>query len=90
MLYYPHDVRANLNAANAALSKGAYHRAGIYLDKAGDSGEAEYMRGILAALEKDYDKALLHFGKAGDSGKVRAAILQVEQLRKAEPVEYLQ
>ena len=90
VLYYPHDVRANLNAANAALSKGAYHRAGIYLDKAGDSGEAEYMRGVLAALEKDYDKALLHFGKAGDSGKVRAAILQVEQLRNAEPVEYLQ
>lgn len=90
VLYYPHDVRANLNAANAALSKGAYHRAGIYLDKAGDSGEAEYMRGVLAALEKDYDKALLHFGKAGDSGKVRAAILQVERLRNAEPVEYLQ
>ena len=26
VLYYPHDERANLNAANAAMSKGAYHQ----------------------------------------------------------------
>ncbi len=90
VLYYPHDERANLNAANAAMSKGAYHRASLYLGNAGNGAEAEYLRGVLAALEKDYGKALQHLGKAGKSDRVQATLLQVEQLRNAEPVQYLQ
>lgn len=90
VLYYPHDERANLNAANAAMSKGAYHRASLYLGNAGNGAEAEYLRGVLAALEKDYGNALQHLGKAGKSDRVQAALLQVEQLRNAEPVQYLQ
>ena len=46
---YPDAPEANLNAAVTALSFDDLDNAARYLPKAGDSAEAVYARGILAA-----------------------------------------
>ena len=54
---YPGSETANLNAANAAMQRGDLRGAERYLSKAGDSAEAVYARGVLAALQEDYARA---------------------------------
>lgn len=61
--YYPKDQVANLNAANVAMMEGRMKDAGSYLDKAGDSYEAIYARGLYNALGGDYQRAADYFGK---------------------------
>lgn len=61
---YPEDVAANLNAANTAMRRGDYEAAKGYLDKCGDDPTAVYARGILAALQEDYDSAEEWFARA--------------------------
>ena len=51
---YPADPVANLNAANAAMQRGDLTRAAKYLDQAGESPEATYARGVLAARKGDF------------------------------------
>lgn len=55
---YPGSDIANLNAANTAMQRGDLEKAAKYLEKAGDSVEAQYSRGILAALNGDYNNAI--------------------------------
>ena len=55
---FPFETVANLNAANAAMQRGDLVGAARYLDRAGDSPEATYARGVLAALNKDYATAI--------------------------------
>lgn len=54
---YPTSSVANLNAANAAMSRGDLKSASRYLTKAGEGPEAVYARGICAALGEDYAQA---------------------------------
>lgn len=61
---YPKDQVANLNAANVAMMEGRTGEAGRYLDKAGDSPEASYARGVYNALIKDYDRSAAYFEQA--------------------------
>lgn len=79
---YPTDPIANHNAATSAMEKGDYQLAAQYLKNAGDSPQAVYCRGVLAALEKDYDlaRALLH--KAADQGVPQAtdALEQIDRM----------
>lgn len=70
---YPDDAVANLNAANIALGRGELERAAGYLSKAGDTPEAVYARGILAAKRGDYALAAGLFGRASEAGVVQAA-----------------
>jgi len=79
---FPNDETANLNAANTAMRRGDLKAAVRYLDKAGLSPEADYARGICAALSDERDRAYLFFGKAADAGidKAREAILQLDEL----------
>lgn len=51
---FPNEPAANLNAANAALQRGDKVSAARYLQKAGDSAEAVYARGVLAAMNGDF------------------------------------
>ena len=55
---FPDDPTANLNAANSAMQRGDLVSAGRFLRKAGNSNEARYAQGLLAALNKDYDTAI--------------------------------
>ena len=55
---FPSEPVANLNAANAAMQRGDLVGAGRYLERAGDSAEATYARGVHAALTKDFKRAI--------------------------------
>mgnify|MGYP001024586093 FL=1 len=78
---YPDNEVANLNAANAAMSRGDLDSAARYLDKAGDSPEAIYARGIYNALAGDFAKARSFFIQAARL-KVADAPAAIEQLNE--------
>ena len=61
--FYPKDQVANLNAANVAMMEGRMKDAGAYLDKAGDSYEAAYARGLYNAMTGEYQRAADYLGK---------------------------
>ena len=78
-MVYPDDSTANLNAANAAMGVGELDKAERYLAKAGDSAEAVYARGVLAALSQQYSQAKPLFEQAAsmpENNKVRDAALK--------------
>lgn len=77
---FPDDPVANINAANSAMHRGDYVNAERYLLKAGDSAQADYGRGVLAALQKNYAKARTLFEKA-EKGGVKEASEALEQIK---------
>lgn len=77
---YPNDPVANLNAGSAALMKGDTAEAAKYLAKAGDSDEAQYARGVLAAMQKDYDKANTIFRSLPQTPDVKKALDQIKAI----------
>ena len=54
---FPEEPIANLNVANAALSRGDLATAAKYLPKAGQSPEATLARANFAFLQGNYDEA---------------------------------
>lgn len=81
---YPNDPVANLNAAISEMQNNDITSAKRHLEKAGDSPEAIYARGIHAAFTKDYDKALELLDKAHKMGVKEAAdaIKQVNEIKE--------
>lgn len=79
---YPEDATANLNAAIAAMQRGDLSRAQTCLQKAGSSAHAQYARGVLAALQKDFTGALSLFRQAQSAGMPEAAdaVSQMQRL----------
>ena len=51
-----------------------------YLLRAGDSGEANYARGMLYAKKKDYEKALEYLAKSSDP-KAPGAIKKITDIQ---------
>ena len=51
---FPGEPTANLNAANSAMQRGDLTSAAKYLEHAGESPEATYARGVLAARQGDF------------------------------------
>ena len=78
---YPSDYIANLNAANVAIAAGNYKAAKKYLDKAGDSVEAVYARGLYYMAVNEYDKAEECLKDAEAKGVAEAAQM-LEQCAK--------
>ncbi len=80
---YPADATANLNAANIAMGKGDYTAARQYLEKAGDTPQADYARGVYAALNGDYATAEPLFKRAAAAGISEAndALEQLDALK---------
>lgn len=76
---YPSDPTANLNAANAAMIRKDYRNAAKYLEKAGDTSNAKYGKGVLKAIQGDYEgaRAIL---SALDMPKARNAVAQLEKI----------
>ena len=70
---YPDDPMLNLNAANIALMDGDYDKAQSHLLKAGNTPQADFARGVLAARRGDYNEAVERFTKAKDGGVTKAA-----------------
>lgn len=69
---YPDDETANLNAANSAMKRGDLKNAERYLQKAGQSPQATYARGVYAALQGDNDQAATLFEEAAKAGIAEA------------------
>ena len=85
---YPSDPSANLNAANAAMSAGDYERAAFYLSRiaeAATDAAVIYARGMLAALQGDYDRAEQLLAQAArlKVADAPAALDRVRQLKAA-------
>lgn len=62
--YFPDDETANCNAAALAVEEKDYPKAAKYLEKAGDSDEANILRGIVEVSKLNNEKALEYFQKA--------------------------
>lgn len=65
---YPDDPVANLNAANALLQAGLTEQALPYLDKAGNTPEAQNARGVALLQQGRYDEALPLLKQAQTAG----------------------
>lgn len=78
---YPDDPTANLNAANIELENKDYKKAGVYLQKAGDSPEAVYTRGLLHLMTDDFNQAEKYLNEAKKAG-ISIADYALEQLSK--------
>ena len=65
---YPADPIANLNAANAFLERGAAELALKFLDKAGDTPQADNARGVAMILLERYDEAERYLHRAAQAG----------------------
>jgi len=82
---FPSDPAANLNAANASMQKGDMAAAKRYLEKAGDSPQADYARGVWSAINADYMKAKGYFSLTADSiPQAKEALAIVEYLLEVE------
>jgi len=88
---HPRDEAANLNAANISMERGDLNAAAGYLAHAGDTPEAIYTRGVLAARSGDLDRAASLLGAASNLGlDIAAAELgNLSRLRSAPTVTYL-
>ena len=86
---FPNNETANLNAANSAMSRRDYVSASKYLDKAGNTAEAIYARGVLSALEGDYERALKYVREAASKGMsdVGGVESHIEEVLKYSPMQ---
>lgn len=64
----PKSEAANLNAASVAIKNGDYAAADSFLERAGQSPEAYYSRGLLAMATEEYSTAEKLLKKALDAG----------------------
>lgn len=80
---YPDNLTANLNAANSAMNRGQYADAQRYLDRAGNSPEADYARGVLAMATGDIDRAeqWLIKAKAGGIAEAQEGLDEIARFR---------
>lgn len=80
---FPDSEVAALNAAIVEMERGDYVGAERNLERAGDSPEAVYARGLLNAFTGDYEKALQLLEQAKSLGvdQADAAIQQVQTLK---------
>lgn len=92
---YPNEKTANLNAANVAMQRDDLSVARKFLERIGNSAEAEYARGNLACLiqngklreERDYTEAVGCFTRAKKCGsnvlraKAEEALQRIESIR---------
>lgn len=69
---FPDSPEANVNAAISHIMKGEYELAEKYLEKAGDSAEAENARGIISIWHGDPAEARRHFENASSLAEARA------------------
>ena len=88
---YPRDEAAALNAANVSMARGDMAAAGRYLGAAGDTPEAVYTRGVMAARTGDLDRAatLLDAAAAAGLDIAREQAADLRRLRDTPAVTYL-
>lgn len=84
----PEDATANLNAGNCSLREGNLKAAAAYLAKAGDTPQAAYARGVLAAKQGEYEKAKELFDAAKRGGiDTTAALAALTRMTAPEVIQ---
>lgn len=78
---FPEDKLANLNAAYAAIERNDKVSAEKYLQKVGNSAEADNARGCLAVLNEDYETAKKYFEQAASAG-LKGAQENLDKMKK--------
>ena len=71
--YFPEDPVANSNMAAMAILDGDLDAARHYIQKAGNSAQAQNNAGIIDALEGRYDQADANFRRAAEAGSKEAS-----------------
>lgn len=81
--YFPNDETVNLNRASALMQAGDTAGAKPYLDKAGESADAVYSRGVWYYKRGNVQQAVPYFRKADEMGypKASAAIRAIATAR---------
>ena len=81
--YFPNDETINLNRASALMQAGNTEGAKLYLDKAGESAEAVYSRGVWYLNRGNVQQSVPFFRKADEMGypKASAAIRAIASAR---------
>ena len=77
---YPADPIANLNAANALLEQGAAEQALKFLQKAGDTPQADNARGVALIMLERYEEAEAYLKRAAAAG-ISEAETNLEYIR---------
>ena len=77
---YPDDETANLNAANALLERREAEQALRYLEKAGNTPQADNARGVALILLERYDEAKPCLERAAQAG-IREAETNLEYIK---------
>ena len=80
---YPESTDANLNAANIEMRDGNLESAARHLEKAGDSPEATYARGVLEGIKGNFSSARALFERAASRG-VKEAGAAIDNLTAIE------
>ncbi len=88
---HPLDPQANVNAASIAMRHDDLDAAARYLDRAGDSPEALYTRGVLAARRGDDAGARFYLDLAAKGGLEQASrqLDILNEMRSRPTVTYL-
>lgn len=80
---HPTDETANLNAANASLSRGDTVAAGMYLEKAGNSNEARYAKAMMMIMDNNYDGARGVLEGMGGYPKAQELLDSLDDLKRS-------
>lgn len=88
---YPHDQQAAVNAANILMKRGEIEAASEKISYAGETGEAYYTRGMLALVNRDFDRAETLMNKALEMGveKAQTQLDMIDRYRPHENVTYM-
>lgn len=89
---YPGEETANINAANVSMQRGDLQSAAKFLERAGNSIEAEYARGNLACLvetakgyeKRDYSQAIQFFERVKSEANNALSIKASDALQRIE------
>ncbi len=86
---HPNDEEAAINAANILMRRGDLQEASRKISRGGERGEAYFTRGMLAALNEDFDRAERFFQKAQELGVAEAGA-QLQRLKQSKSREIIQ
>ena len=74
---------ANLNAANASLSRGDTTAAASYLEKAGNSPETLYSKAMMMMMNNEYDEAKTLLESIKSYDKAQELLNSFDDLKRA-------
>ncbi len=83
--FYPNDTAACFNAANIAIQRGDRQHAEYYMNRCDSMPQVIYLRGVMAAIDGEYETARTYFEPAAAAGIEEAvrAIAQLDAIKQS-------